>query len=53
MCWAGGVIVFAYQLELGDEVGDGARRGANQAMFAADEAQQHGELEVAQVVDLF
>lgn len=40
-----------YPLELLDKVVDGAAGGAEQAMLAADEGQEDGELEVGQLVD--
>ncbi len=40
-----------YQLQLQHQVVDGMAAGAEETVLAADEAQEHGELEVAQVMD--
>lgn len=43
--------MLAYQLKLEDQVVNGRCWGADETVLAADEAEEHGKLEVAQVVD--
>jgi hypothetical protein len=49
----GGTGQGAYQLQLLDEVVQRIARRADQAVLTANEAKQDGQLEVAEVVDLF